>query len=272
MRGRNLALFTGLLALLAPAANAKSTLGLPDSAGGAPTAAAPGVLQCVPFARNLSGIDIHGDAHTWWSQAAGKYARGRAPRPGAVMAIQPHGGSSLGHVAMVSRVVDARTILISHANWSGPGKIERNVTATDVSPANDWSQVRVWYAPIQNLGSGHWPVAGFIYNAKPGASRKLLANESDAPRLTKASARSAAFNTASLATGNATASKSGRSRPASTLTRFVASKTVQVRFGQEPLYAAKAPPRFTPARKGSVKLAVSSGRRDPIGAILAANR
>ena len=31
-------------------------------------------LQCVPYARDVSGIQIYGDAHTWWDQAQGRYA------------------------------------------------------------------------------------------------------------------------------------------------------------------------------------------------------
>ena len=86
------------------------------------------------------------------------------------MAVRPYGNSTLGHVAAVSRVIDSRTVLIDHANWSERGKIEKNVRAVDVSPANDWSQVRIWYGPSQALGTNHWPVAGFIYNEKPGAT------------------------------------------------------------------------------------------------------
>lgn len=130
---------------------------------------APGHLECVPYARSTSGIQIYGDAHTWWAQARERYATGHSPRVGAVLAIRPFNNSRLGHVATVSRIVDSRTILLSHANWSSPGQIERNVTALDVSPDNDWSQVRIWYGPSQALGTTHWPVAGFIYNAKPGA-------------------------------------------------------------------------------------------------------
>lgn len=32
------------------------------------------------------------------------------------------------------------------------GQIERNVRVVDVSSAGDWSMVRVWYAPIGDLG------------------------------------------------------------------------------------------------------------------------
>lgn len=134
----------------------------------------PGYLECVPYARQLSGIQIYGDAHTWWGQAKGRYARGSTPQVGAVMAIRPHGNSHLGHVAAVSRIIDSRTILLSHANWSYPGKIEKNVTALDVSPSNDWSEVRIWYGPGRNLGASHWPVAGFIYNAQPGTAPETV--------------------------------------------------------------------------------------------------
>jgi surface antigen len=124
-------------------------------------------LQCVPYAREVTGIQIHGDAWTWWDQAEGRYARGHTPRVGSVMAFEPYGNMTLGHVAAVSRVVDSRTVLLRHANWSPidgrRGQIEDNVEAVDVSPDNDWSQVRVWYAPIQGLGTTAWPVAGFIY-------------------------------------------------------------------------------------------------------------
>jgi surface antigen len=124
-------------------------------------------LQCVPYAREVTGIQIYGDAWTWWDQADGRYARGHTPRVGAVMAFQPYGSMTLGHVAAVSKVIDSRTVLLRHANWSPidgrRGQIEDNVRAVDVSPANDWSEVRVWYAPIQGLGTTAWPVAGFIY-------------------------------------------------------------------------------------------------------------
>jgi surface antigen len=134
-------------------------------------------LQCVPYARDVTGIRIYGDALTWWDQAEGRYARGHRPKPGAVMSFAPHGRMELGHVAAVSRVIDSRTVLLRHANWSPidgrRGQIEDNVRAVDVSEANDWSQVRVWYAPIGNLGTTAWPVNGFIYPDKPGRNERL---------------------------------------------------------------------------------------------------
>ncbi len=142
-----------------------------SDAGGASIDDLPPYLQCVPYARQVSGIRIYGDAHTWWDQAEGRYARGTKPKVGAVMAFLPNGNSRLGHVAAVSKVIDSRTVLIRHANWSPingrRGQIEDDVQAVDVSPENDWSAVRVWYGPSQALGSTHWPLAGFIYPTKP---------------------------------------------------------------------------------------------------------
>ena len=133
----------------------------------APASALNEGLQCVPYARALSGVTIYGDAHTWWGQAEGKYTRGNAPEVGAVLAFPPHGNMRLGHVAAVRRIVDDRTIIISHANWSTiggvRGHIEEDVRAIDVSEDNDWSRVRVWYTPNEALGSTEWPVHGFIY-------------------------------------------------------------------------------------------------------------
>jgi surface antigen len=146
----------------------------------------PAYLQCVPYAREVSGIQIYGDAWTWWDQAAGRYARGHVPRVGAVMAFQPYGNMTLGHVAAVSKVIDSRTVLLRHANWSPidgrRGQIEDDVEAVDVSPDNDWSQVRVWYAPIQSLGTTAWPVSGFIYPNRDTRPAFQLAR-ADAPRI-----------------------------------------------------------------------------------------
>lgn len=123
--------------------------------------------QCAMFARTFSGLQIYGDAWTWWDKAQGNYTRGTRPRIGAVMAFEPSARMRLGHVATVTGIEDARTITVTHANWSPingtRGQIERDVRVRDVSQDNDWSQVRVWFAPLGDLGTTAWPVRGFIY-------------------------------------------------------------------------------------------------------------
>lgn len=132
-------------------------------------ALATGYLQCAPFARMESGIQLFGNARDWWHQADGRYERGNAPRIGAVMAFAPTRAMPIGHVAVVSQIVSDRELRITHANWSPingrRGQIERNVRVVDVSANNDWSQVRVWYAPIGDLGLRTNPITGFIYPA-----------------------------------------------------------------------------------------------------------
>ena len=123
--------------------------------------------QCVPFARLASGIQIFGDAWTWWRQASGKYATGFQPKAGAVLCFKPNGKMKLGHVAVVSQVLTDRVIQISHANWSRiggtRGQVEQDVTVIDVSAAGDWSAVKVWYDPLRDLGTTAYPTYGFIY-------------------------------------------------------------------------------------------------------------
>lgn len=132
-------------------------------------AAAQARLQCVPYAREVSGIDIHGNALTWWDQAEGEYRRGQEPEVGAVLTFRPTRAMPLGHVAVVSKIVDDRHIILNHANWSRPGMIEREALAVDVSEAGDWSEVRVWYAPSGGLGVRTNPTFGFIYRDAPAA-------------------------------------------------------------------------------------------------------
>ncbi|OYY89647.1 MAG: amidase [Sphingomonas sp. 28-66-16] len=125
------------------------------------------VGECVPFARTVSGVQIYGDAWTWWDQAKGRYQRGERPQIGAVLVFARSPRLPRGHVAVVSRVVDSRVLMITHANWSRfdgeRGHVERDVTLFDVSPRGDWSEVKVWYRDNRALGSTTYPIAGFIY-------------------------------------------------------------------------------------------------------------
>lgn len=132
--------------------------------------------QCVPFARQASGIQIYGDAWTWWDQAHGRYKRGDQPKVGSVIAFARQSRLPLGHVAVVSRIVEDRVLMLTHANWSRidgtRGHAEQDVTVFDVSEANDWSRVKVWYRDSNGLGGTIYTVHGFIY--APGRPHEHL--------------------------------------------------------------------------------------------------
>ena len=143
--------------------------------------------QCAPYARQISGIEIRGNANTWWGQAAGRYERGHVPVEGAVMAFKATRGMPIGHVAMVSRIVSDREVLLTHANWSRRGGIEYTARAVDVSAAGDWSQVKVWYGPQGGLGMTTYPTNGFIYGNGAPKSDEQFDDEPKLPSLQMAS-------------------------------------------------------------------------------------
>ncbi len=124
-----------------------------------------GALQCVPFARAASGIELKGNAVNWWDAAAGVYQRGSRPEVGAVLNFRANGNMQLGHVAVVRQIVNSREIEIDHANWawSDKGNISRGVAVIDVSARNDWSAVRVELGHGESFGS-IYSVYGFIYD------------------------------------------------------------------------------------------------------------
>lgn len=128
-------------------------------------------LQCVPYARQESGIEIYGDAVTWWNQAAGRYPRSNTPASGSVLVVQGYRNPGRGHVAVVREIVSGRIILVDHANWLNRGEISVRVPVLDVSEANDWSAVRVWYIPGAHWGGRVYAADGFIH---PFTLRGLL--------------------------------------------------------------------------------------------------
>jgi hypothetical protein len=122
-------------------------------------------ISCVPYARQVSGIEVAGNAWQWWDNAVGVYARGDRPEPGSVLNFRPNFRMHLGHVAVVTRVVNAREVMVDHANWpsgGGGGGISHNVAVVDVSEANNWSAVRVELGRDGTFGSVY-PTYGFIY-------------------------------------------------------------------------------------------------------------
>jgi len=120
-------------------------------------------LQCVPYARSASGIDIYGNANTWWVQAEGRYPRSNVPAAGAVLVTRGYRDPSRGHVAFVTHVASDRVIIVDHANWMNGGEISVGVPVLDVSANNDWSEVRVWNIPSGQWGARIYDAEGFIH-------------------------------------------------------------------------------------------------------------
>jgi hypothetical protein len=119
-------------------------------------------LECVPYARTRSGIAIFGDASTWWQQAAGRFARNSSPVLGSVMVLTGYAGPGRGHLAVVTGMTSEREIRVDHANWLNDGAIYLDDPVVDVSPDNDWSEVRVWNARAGAWGVKTYIVQGFI--------------------------------------------------------------------------------------------------------------
>lgn len=123
-----------------------------------------GYVWCVPYARQISHIELKGDAFLWWAEAAGRYARGHRPEVGSILNFRPTHRMPLGHVAVVAKIINSREVLVNQANWV-PDTITRDVPVIDVSANNDWSKVKV------SVGDGRfgmiYPTFGFIYRQAP---------------------------------------------------------------------------------------------------------
>jgi surface antigen len=115
--------------------------------------------NCVAYARDVTGIHLDGDAASWWFHAQGRYDRGQTPTPGAVLVFKPYAGMRVGHVAVVSRVVSPREILVDQANWVR-GRVTQAMSVIDASPLNDWTSVKVQFGGTHGREN---PTYGFIY-------------------------------------------------------------------------------------------------------------
>lgn len=146
---------------------------------GAPAVARAELLNCVQFVKRVSPVALHGDAYEWWDAADGLYGRGTQPATGSVMVFAKSYQLPHGHVAVVQKQIDSRTLLIDHANWSRiaghRGRVERAVRVVDVSTHNDWSAVRVWYHSLSDIGQTIYTLRGFVYptlSRAPGKDRR----------------------------------------------------------------------------------------------------
>lgn len=133
-------------------------------------------LQCVPFARRESGVELFGNANTWWRQAQERYETAEEPEEKSVMVLEGYATTARGHVAVVREIVSPRLIIVDHANWLNGGEITRDVPVRDVSEAGDWSQVQVWHVPGRHWGGRTYQVQGFIQNILTEAARAQAAS------------------------------------------------------------------------------------------------
>jgi hypothetical protein len=151
---------------VAPALLLAALAGCASPPRGGPASGISEPISCVPYARARSGIQLQGDAWQWWDAAAGRYARGHRPRPGSVLVIDRTRRMREGHVAVVSRLVNSREVLVDHANWASgtaKGRIATGQRVVDVSPAGDWSVIRVWYPRIGDFGVTPYRTRGFVH-------------------------------------------------------------------------------------------------------------
>ncbi len=134
---------------------------------------------CAPYARQVTGIVLSGDAYQWWDRAEGRYARSSQPRVGAVLVLKRGWALSSGHVAVVRQILSAREILVDQANWEH-NRISHDDPVWDVSAGHDWSLVRVWWRPSVSLGLTQYPAYGFVGPERVALNRSLQGSGSSA--------------------------------------------------------------------------------------------
>ncbi len=131
-------------------------------------------VECVPFARALTGLPLSGDAADWWREADGRYPRSQQPEVGSVLVFRRSARLPSGHVAVVSRVLSARRIMVTQANWVHH-RITEDQPVIDTSRTGDWSDVRVWWPPSGQMGVTDYQAFGFIRPDRPVGHDQLIA-------------------------------------------------------------------------------------------------
>ena len=131
-------------------------------------------VECAPFARALTGVQLSGDAGDWWRQAAGRYQRASRPAVGSILVLRSSGRLPDGHVAVVTRVMSERQVLVTQANWVHH-RVTEDQPVVDVSPSNDWTMVRVWWPPAEAMGVTDYPAYGFVRPDRPATHKQITA-------------------------------------------------------------------------------------------------
>ena len=138
-------------------------------------------VECAPFARALTGVALSGAAADWWRQAEGRYTRTQQPEVGSLLVFQRSGRLPSGHVAVVSRVLSRRQIMVTQANWVHH-RVTEDQPVIDMSGGGDWTTVRVWWPPSGQMGTGDYPTFGFIRPDHPIGHDRLVATTPAAVR------------------------------------------------------------------------------------------
>jgi surface antigen len=131
-------------------------------------------VECAPFARALTGLRLSGAAADWWQQSDGRYARSHQPEVGSVLVLRRSARLPSGHVAVVSRVVSSRQIMVTQANWVHH-RVTQDQPVTDVSSSGDWTEVRVWWPPTEQIGLTEYSAYGFIRPDHPAGHDHIIA-------------------------------------------------------------------------------------------------
>ena len=139
-------------------------------------------IECAPFARALTGVQLAGAADDWWEEAAGRYQRAATPEVGGILVLRRSDRLPYGHVAVVTRVLSSRQVLVSQANWVHH-RVSQDQPVVDVSAGNDWSLVRVWWPPTDQMGIAAYSARGFILPDRPASHDALIAALPRAVRL-----------------------------------------------------------------------------------------
>ena len=139
-------------------------------------------VECAPFARALTGVALAGSGADWWWQAEGGYTRTEWPQVGSVLVFRRSGRLPSGHVAVVSRVLSRREIMVTQASWVRH-RVTEDQLVIDVSKVGDWSVVRVWWPASGQMGLTDYRTFGFIRPDRPIGHDQLVAATPTAIRI-----------------------------------------------------------------------------------------
>jgi hypothetical protein len=75
--------------------------------------------------------------------------------------------------------------MVTQANWVHH-RVTEDQLVLDVSPDGDWSRVRVWWPPANQMGTTEYDIFGFIRPEHPSGHDRILAAVPGAIRIAEA--------------------------------------------------------------------------------------